>query len=187
MTHDHISLCTLVIVQRASWMLWHAIFQPPCALTACWLWDNNSKAVWSGCGIPYTLAAPPVNSFAPVFSHMSPHTCICHYVIFRDVQASKLLSCIHMCISGQSSNITLISFSPQTSMSVHPPLVWMVGRVLMRWTSFPVSVPKAGLELPVKALCQHVSIIHCILRPHTWMKCSDTLPFERDCIGHLLV
>lgn len=44
----------------------------------------------------------------------------------------------------------------QTSMSVHPLHAWMVGHVWMKWTSSPVSVPEAGLETPVRALCQHV-------------------------------
>lgn len=75
MSHDHISsLCPMVIVQRAHWMLWHAIFQPLCPLTARWLWDNSSTAVWSRQGFSSSLAAPNVNHL-----HMQY---ICHDVSF---------------------------------------------------------------------------------------------------------
>lgn len=54
-------------------------------------------------------------------------------------------------------------------MSVCPLHAWMVGHVWMKWTSSLVSVPKAGLEPPVRALCQHVGTLHNILRLHIFL------------------
>lgn len=111
-----------------------------------------------------------INSSAPFvpYSLSNMHMPWCHVLL----SLSKIFGCTCPCIFRfkRWTCVTFLSvFSPQTSMSVRPLHAWMVGHVWTKWTSSLVSVPKAGLEPPVRAPCQHVGIIHYILRPHTHM------------------
>lgn len=105
------------------------------------------------------------------YSLSNIHIPWCHFLLsfsIREIWLHMPPSKRFRCRSGVSSyNPSFFCLFPQTSMSVRPLLAWMAGHVWMKWTSSLVSVPKAGLEPPVRAPCQHVGCEHHILRPHT--------------------
>lgn len=112
--------------------------------------------------------------------------CICNDVTSSYLQTSKIFGCICSCISRRfkcSNGVALYNLPfflfPQTSMSVHPLRARTVGHVWMKWTTSLVSVPKAGLELPARAPCQHVGKIG----PHTHVKVVVHLTLEVWVLG----
>ena len=107
------------------------------------------------------------------YSLSNVHIPWCHFLLsfrIRDIWLHMPPSKRFRCCSGVSSYNPSSFFCclfPQTSMSVRPLLAWMAGHVWMKWTSSLVSAPKAGLEPPVRAPCQHVGCVHLVPRPHT--------------------
>lgn len=89
-------------------------------------------------------------------------TCTCNDVLssyhIRYSVAYLLVSMRFKCSNEVSLYNLPVCLFPQTSMSVRLLRAWMVGRVWMKWTSSLVSVLKTGLDWPVRALCQHVSM-----------------------------
>lgn len=164
----HHPLCNLPLLPFFFWLLSRELTE------CCGMQYSNFIVLWKGFLI--TLAKPDVmwtNLLHLFINHSLKHSARTVYVmsylcLYQRYSVSYVPVCLPQWDIATLYN-PLFCLSLQTSMSVGLFRAWMGGHVWTRWTSSHVSVPKAGLEPPVKAHCQHVGLTRTISRPHTQM------------------